>query len=181
MHINQLLTEIGAHMMNEENVTKLVHRWRNPGSKMDIDDATQMVSFRPTYDVRNKEELLKKLKEFHDSGLGGMSVDKLKESETKTFKVDVLVDELEKNGLVLVCRKTVRSQRITPDRVVYYRDRGPESEIDKEFVDLWTEVANKHHSEDVPKYLERKSKPVFQKAKIKVTGKKRKRKRNANP
>ena len=51
-----------------------VHRWRNPGSKMDIDDATQMVSFRPTYDVRNKEELLKKLKEFHDSGLGGMSV-----------------------------------------------------------------------------------------------------------
>jgi hypothetical protein len=26
------------------------------------------------------------------------SVDKLKESETKTFKVDALVDELEKNG-----------------------------------------------------------------------------------
>ena len=67
--------------------------------KISVTDTT--FAFKPTYDVKSKEDLLALIKKHHETGQGGMHVKDLKDTWKNLFKG---IDELEKLCQIFVIR-----------------------------------------------------------------------------
>lgn len=89
----------------------------------------EAVAFKPTYNVRNREELLELLRDFQRRGLGGIRVDALQESY-KTVTLDV--EDLAKEGQIHIVQRKDSKQG-----VIFFRDAEGLREVDKSLIELW--------------------------------------------
>ncbi|EGD73551.1 hypothetical protein PTSG_05258 [Salpingoeca rosetta] len=111
----------------EQQIEKLKHEINERDSKLHLEDG--YVAFQPTYDVKNKQELLDKLKEFDQKGLGGMRVDELDGSYDGVL---LDVDELKAKDLVYCIHN--KTDRVD---VLFFKDPALRVHIDKAIVKRW--------------------------------------------
>eukprot|EP00731_Ephydatia_muelleri_P038431 Em0759g1a len=104
--------------------------------------------FKPTlgFAVKNRHQLLHKLKELDRDGLGGVSMTDIKEALPNAEKsLKKLVDS--KDVMIIT--------RYDKEEIVFYNNKEYELEVDEEFKALWRAVGVDHLSEgDVEKYLQ---------------------------
>ncbi|KAI8877104.1 hypothetical protein K501DRAFT_261010 [Backusella circina FSU 941] len=129
---------------------KLVHN-----DKIDFDAANQTFAYKPTYQIRSKEDLLELL--IRKRNEGGMDYKDLKDSYSKLGSA---VEELASEGQILV----VRNKDGNP-RVLFYNEAEFNTPIDPEFKKMWSEISIPDET-DLPKELENaglKTMEVFEK------------------
>ncbi|KAI8075180.1 hypothetical protein BC940DRAFT_287660 [Gongronella butleri] len=123
--------------------------------KVDYDPVMQTFAYKPTYQIKSKEELLNLLVSMKQ--LGGMDYKDLKESY---MKISDAVEELAADGDILV----VRNKDGQP-RGLFHNDPKYNTHMDSEFRAMWSEIRIPDET-DLPKQLESaglKTMEVFEK------------------
>lgn len=104
-------------------------------------------SFKPSYPMHNKDDLLNILREHYDNGMGGIMELDVKEC---ILKAEEVIAELKSENL-LKC--VTRSDKQV---VIYYRDTSVECQLSEDFKELWNTISVKEISEnDIENYLKR--------------------------
>ncbi|KAG0758486.1 hypothetical protein G6F57_004478 [Rhizopus arrhizus] len=123
--------------------------------KIEYDSVNNMFSYKPTYQIKSKEDLLSLL--ISKRKEGGMDYKDLKDSYSKLSSA---VEELAGEGVILV----VRNKDGNP-RVLFYNDAQYNTPIDADFKKMWSEISIPDET-DLPKALEEaglKTMEVFEK------------------
>ncbi|CAO3704006.1 unnamed protein product [Rhizopus stolonifer] len=129
---------------------KLVHN-----EKIEYDSVNNVFSYKPTYQIKSKEDLLTLL--VTKKKEGGMDYKDLKDSYSKLGSA---VEELAGEGVILV----VRNKDGNP-RVLFYNEAQYNTSIDADFKKMWSEISIPDET-DLPKALEEaglKTMEVFEK------------------
>ncbi|KAI8979639.1 hypothetical protein BDF20DRAFT_522615 [Mycotypha africana] len=111
--------------------------------KIEYDPINQTFEYKPTYQIKSKEDLLELLLQKRNEG--GMDYKDLKDSYSKLSSA---VEELATEGQILV----VRNKDGNP-RVLFCNDRQYNTHMDPEFKKMWTEIKIPDET-DLPKALE---------------------------
>ncbi|KAI7890019.1 uncharacterized protein EV154DRAFT_538595 [Mucor mucedo] len=138
--------------------------------KIDYDPVNKTFAYKPTYQIRSKEDLLSLL--IQKKNEGGMDYKDLKDSYSKLSSA---VEELATEGQILV----VRNKDGNP-RVLFHNDAQYNTTIDPEFKKMWSEIHIPDET-DLPKALENaglKTMEVFEKKITSDTKPKRSKTRN---
>ncbi|ORX50886.1 hypothetical protein DM01DRAFT_1091401 [Hesseltinella vesiculosa] len=138
--------------------------------KIDFDPVSETFSYKPTYQIKDKEDLLKLVKSMQS--LGGMDYKDLKESYVK---ISDAVEELAGTSEILV----VRTKDGQP-RGLFYNDPNLNTHMDTEFKTMWGEIKVPDET-DLPKALETaglKTMDVFEKKVVAEPQPKRSKTRN---
>ncbi|CEP10211.1 hypothetical protein [Parasitella parasitica] len=112
-------------------------------NKIEFDPTNITFAYKPTYQIRSKEDLLSLL--IQKKSEGGMDYKDLKDSYSKLSSA---VEELATEGQILV----VRNKDGNP-RVLFHNDSQYNTTIDPEFKKMWTEIKIPDET-DLPKALE---------------------------
>lgn len=123
--------------------------------KIEYDAANKTFAYKPTYQIRSKEDLLTLL--ISKKNEGGMDYKDLKDSYSKLSSA---VEELASEGQILV----VRNKDGNP-RVLFHNNAQFNTTIDPEFKKMWAEIHIPDET-DLPKALEQaglKTMEVFEK------------------
>ncbi|KAI8977988.1 hypothetical protein BDB01DRAFT_801577 [Pilobolus umbonatus] len=129
---------------------KLIHN-----DKIEYDNVSKTFAYKPTYQIKSKEDLLALL--IQKKKEGGMDYKDLKDSYSKLSSA---VEELAAEGQILV----VRNKDGNP-RVLFHNDMQYNTAIDPEFKKMWSEIRIPDET-DLPKALENaglKTMEVFEK------------------
>jgi transcription initiation factor TFIIE subunit beta len=144
--------------------------------KVAYDTRDHTFAYKPTYHIKNKEDLLALLEK--RKGEGGMDYKELKDSYSKLLEA---VNELASEGRILV----VKNKDGAP-RVLFWNDQRYNTAMDQEFRDIWHRLRIPDEI-DLPKELEKaglthmqvfdkkgpgdipKRKPVRRNRKMKIT------------
>ncbi|KAJ3301924.1 hypothetical protein HDV03_005545 [Kappamyces sp. JEL0829] len=119
--INKAAVDVSASKALQEKLKNNV--------RVTYDEKKGTYAFKPRYDVRTKEGLLKLLKSMQ--GTGGMELKELKDSYSGA---EQLVNELEQVGSVLVIRSETKNNA---PRSVYFNDTSRNLVISDEFKKIW--------------------------------------------
>ncbi|KAF9976818.1 hypothetical protein BGZ73_007725 [Actinomortierella ambigua] len=111
-------------------------------SKIDYDMVSHTFQYRPTYNIKSKEDLLALLEK--NKNVGGMEYKELKDSYSKLPEA---VRQLAEEGKILVI-KTKDGQ----PRVLYWNDVRYNTAMDREFRDIWHRMRVPDET-DLPKEL----------------------------
>jgi len=104
--------------------------------------------FKPKYQIKDRKTLLKKLKEHHESQLGGINFEDVEESMDKANRA---VQKLEKENRIydIETREGNKKQRI-----LFYQDHRIDMEFDEVLRQRWREVSIQDKSDDqIRKFL----------------------------
>lgn len=103
--------------------------------------------YKPTFQIRNRKELLRLLDRYDSRGTGGISLEDVQESLPNADKaVKALV---EANKVIVITR---------PDKkkILFYNDTNIEFKVDEEFIKLWRSIAVDGIDEQkIEEYLEK--------------------------
>ncbi|KAI8388061.1 uncharacterized protein BYT42DRAFT_558826 [Radiomyces spectabilis] len=144
---------------------KLVHN-----DKIEYDATNKTFAYKPTYQIRSKEDLLTLLVQKKNEG--GMDYKDLKDSYSKLSSA---VEELASEGRILV----IRNKDGNP-RVLFFNDMQYNTLIDEDFKKMWADISIPDET-DLPKALENaglKTMEVFEKKVITDPKPKRSKTRN---
>ncbi|ORY98003.1 hypothetical protein BCR43DRAFT_530858 [Syncephalastrum racemosum] len=117
---------------------KLTHN-----DKIDYDPSKQTFAYKPTYQIKSKDDLLQLLVDKKDEG--GMDYKDLKDSYAKLGEA---VEDLANEGQILV----IRNKDGNP-RVLFYNNVEYNTAIDPNFKDMWSSIKVPDET-DLPKALE---------------------------
>ncbi|KAI9282192.1 hypothetical protein BY458DRAFT_531171 [Sporodiniella umbellata] len=123
--------------------------------KIEFDSVNNVFSYKPTYQIKSKEDLLTLL--VTKKKEGGMDYKDLKDSYSKLSSA---VEELAGEGVILV----VRNKDGNP-RVLFYNEAQYNTPIDADFKKMWSDISIPDET-DLPKALEEaglKTMEVFEK------------------
>ncbi|KAG2220115.1 hypothetical protein INT45_006143 [Circinella minor] len=123
--------------------------------KIEYDPTTDTFSYKPTYQIRSKEDLLELLIQKKEDG--GMDYKDLKDSYSKLGEA---VEDLANEGQILV----IRNKDLNP-RVLFYNEMQYNTPVDDEFRKMWGSIKIPDET-DLPKALENaglKTMEVFEK------------------
>ncbi|KAG0170668.1 hypothetical protein DFQ28_011224 [Apophysomyces sp. BC1034] len=129
---------------------KLIHN-----DKIDFDPVNKTFAYKPTYQIKSKDDLLSLLIQKRNEG--GMDYKDLKDSYSKLGNA---VEELATEGRILV----IRNKDGNP-RVLFHNDMQYNTLIDHEFKKMWGDISIPDET-DLPKALENaglKTMEVFEK------------------
>ncbi|KAI9300810.1 hypothetical protein BJ944DRAFT_272420 [Cunninghamella echinulata] len=154
------------------NITKNQSLWDKlvKNNKIDYDPINQTFAYKPTFQIKSKEDLLSLLISSNRSG--GMDYKDLKDSYSKLSDA---VEELAGEGKILV----VRTKDGNP-RVLFYNDPEQNTHMDNEFKTMWSDIKIPDET-DLPKELENaglKTMEVFEKKVVSEPKPKRSKTRN---
>ncbi|KAI9482901.1 MAG: hypothetical protein EXX96DRAFT_556045 [Benjaminiella poitrasii] len=138
--------------------------------KIEFDAVNQTFAYKPTYQIKSKEDLLELL--IQKKSDGGMDYKDLKDSYSKLSSA---VEELAAEGQILV----VRNKDGNP-RVLFHNEAQYNTPIDPDFKKMWSEIPIPDET-DLPKALETaglKTMEVFEKKVTSETKPKRSKTRN---
>jgi len=96
------------------------------------DEKTDLYSYKPDFAIRNNNELLALLRRY--SPRGGMLVKKLQESWPNAKSA---IEELERDGKVMVIRTGGSSDREGQMKMVFWDEMGRMKKVDEEFNTMW--------------------------------------------
>ncbi|KAI8373973.1 hypothetical protein EDC96DRAFT_551755 [Choanephora cucurbitarum] len=151
----QSVTSIVSRTKVDITKNKLLWDKLAENEKIEYDPVNNTFAYKPTYQIRSKEDLLSLLIQHKDEG--GMDYKDLKDSYSKLSSA---VEELAASGQILV----VRNKDGNP-RVLFYNDIEYNTPIDSEFKQMWSEISIPDET-DLPKALEAaglKTMEVFEK------------------
>eukprot|EP01147_Barroeca_monosierra_P004783 gene4783-6852_t len=154
----QVLNELELHELSSNEISKIRNEIQARNCKLLLED--DYIQFQPTYDVRNKQDLLNLIKEFDAKGLGGIILDELEDSY-EGVRSDVC-DLVDKN---LVYKLENKAQRFS---VLFYKDPKYHVNIDKAISEKWRleSISGKPDKEIKQELLKKGKQPLrIQKAK----------------
>jgi len=132
-----------------------LHDKLRSNEKITFDEQNITFAYKPTYPIRNNEDLLSLLKKHKDQG--GMEFKDLKDSYSK---LDAVVDDLDQSGKILVIKK-----KDDIPRILFWNDAEYNTPVDSEFKIMWAETKVPDEA-DLPRELEKaglKTMEVFEK------------------
>ncbi|KAL0074881.1 hypothetical protein J3Q64DRAFT_1757658 [Phycomyces blakesleeanus] len=139
-------------------------------SKIEYNPVNKTFAYKPTYQIKSKDDLLSLLTSKKNEG--GMDYKDLKDSYSKLANA---VEELANEGRILV----IRNKDGNP-RVLFYNDMQYNTFIDQDFQKMWADIAIPDET-DLPKALEDaglKTMEVFEKKVVSEARPKRSKTRN---
>ncbi|ORX80289.1 hypothetical protein K493DRAFT_320910 [Basidiobolus meristosporus CBS 931.73] len=151
----QTAEDLKRHVNADFEANPELYRTITQNNKIDYDPKNHTFSYRPAYNIKNKEDLLALLQEKKDEG--GMEVRELKDSY---IDVRGVVEELVETGQVYV----IRNKDNTP-RILFYNDARLNVDFDADFKQMWHELRAPDET-DLPAELEKaglKTMEVFEK------------------
>ncbi|KAI8079804.1 uncharacterized protein BX664DRAFT_341493 [Halteromyces radiatus] len=154
------------------NIAKNQALWDKLASnnKIDYDPVNQTFAYKPTYQIKSKDDLLSLLISMKSTG--GMDYKDLKDSYSKLSDA---VEELAGESRILV----VRNKDGNP-RVLFYNDPEQNTHMDPEFKTMWSDIKIPDET-DLPRELENaglKTMEVFEKKVVSEPKVKRSKTRN---
>eukprot|EP01135_Chromosphaera_perkinsii_P008015 Nk52_evm87s1073 gene=Nk52_evmTU87s1073 len=140
--INDLSSQTGIDIMGDP---KLYQALKENG-KLIYDPTDNSLTFKPMYNVRNKDALWELLKEHEVGGFGGIPCKDLQESYAAiNDDIGKLVEE--HKGIVL-------ERNDNHKKVLFYNDPRYNLDLDDEFRKLWQEISLPQEC-DIESYLDR--------------------------
>ncbi|KAI7862157.1 hypothetical protein BDF14DRAFT_1859342 [Spinellus fusiger] len=166
----QSVVSIGSR--TKVDITRNAALWEKlvQNSKIEFDPVNKTFAYKPTYQIKSKDDLLTLLTSKKNEG--GMDYKDLKDSYSKLANT---VEELANEGRVLV----IRNKDSNP-RVLFHNDMQFNTWIDQDFQKMWTEILIPDET-DLPKALENaglKTMEVFDKKVVSEAKPKRSKTRN---
>eukprot|EP00041_Stephanoeca_diplocostata_P012536 m.209760 g.209760 ORF g.209760 m.209760 type:complete len:287 (-) comp18997_c0_seq5:131-991(-) len=126
----------------------------------------QLVAFRPTYNISNKDQLEELLKQRYLAGTGSLHMEKLNDSYPSVQRdVETLVEE--KKAYVIIpktrsARFVSKEHTYEDSAIVIYRDTTFEIDVDAEFIQKWRDCKlDSKASADIRKDLEKAKLPLM--------------------
>ncbi|KAF9584727.1 hypothetical protein BGW38_005395 [Lunasporangiospora selenospora] len=139
----QTIEDLKRHGVDLDAAPEL-HQLLRENAKVNYDSINSTFVYKPTYQIRSKEDLLLMLEKRRNEG--GMDYKELKDSYSKLSQA---VEELASEGRILV----VRNKDGNP-RVLYWNDQRYNTAMDADFRKIWHSLRIPDEV-DLPKELEK--------------------------